>query len=135
MSDRWSKKKSSPPCDCHKNAKLSTSIFLNCENYCIVLYLSRSTSPGAYISHTKSKTTYAQIELFLELFPANFCLHCGPYMTELNAENNGGQSEVPHPSSVFLNHSLSTLISVICGPQRRQTFAGRQALGTKLRIC
>ena len=42
--------------------------------------------------------------IFRNMFPANFCLHCGPYMTEINAEKNGGQSEVPHPSSVFLNH-------------------------------
>ena len=24
--------------------------------------------------------TYAQIELFLDVFPANFCLHCGPHV-------------------------------------------------------
>ena len=51
--------------------------------------------------HCIRDPTYAQIELFLEM-----CLHCGPYMTEINAENNGGQSEVPHPSSVFLDHFL-----------------------------
>ena len=38
------------------------------------------------------------------VFPANFCLHCSSYMTELNVEKNGDQSEVLHPSSVFLNH-------------------------------
>ena len=57
--------------------------------------------------------TYGQIELFLEMcFPrTSACLHCGPYMTEINAENNGGQSEVSHPSSVFLNHlSFSSTI-------------------------
>ena len=69
--------------------------------------------------HCIRDPTYAQIELFLDVFPANFCLHCGPYMTEINAELNDDQSEVPHPSSVFLN--LFALISAICG--RRQTFA------------
>ena len=54
--------------------------------------------------HCIRDQTYAQIELFLDMFPANFCLHCGSYMTELNVEKNGHQSEVPHPSSVFLNH-------------------------------
>ena len=44
--------------------------------------------------------------IFRNVFPANFCLHCGPYMTEINAEKNGGQSEVPHPSFVFLDHFL-----------------------------
>ena len=42
--------------------------------------------------------------IFRNVFPANFCLLCGPYMNEINAEKNGGQREVPHPSSVFLDH-------------------------------
>ena len=41
--------------------------------------------------------------IFRHVFPANFCLHCGSYMTELKVERDGDQSEVPHPSSVFLN--------------------------------
>ena len=40
--------------------------------------------------------------IFRHVFPANFCLHCSPYMKTL--KKNGGSSEVPHPSSVFLNH-------------------------------
>ena len=42
--------------------------------------------------------------IFRHVFPANFCLHCGSYMTELNVEKNCDQSEVLYPSSVFLNH-------------------------------
>ena len=44
--------------------------------------------------------------IFRNVFPTNFCLHCGPYTTELNAEKNGSQSKVLHPLSVFLNHFL-----------------------------
>ena len=66
--------------------------------------------------------------IFRNVFPANFCLHCGSYMTELNVEKNGDQSEVPHPSSVFLNHFFpSALISAICGPQQRRTFTGNNS--------
>ena len=52
-----------------------------------VLQFTRSISPVASISHTKSETTYAQIELFLEMaFPAIFCQYWCPCMTEHNAE-------------------------------------------------
>ena len=56
--------------------------------------------------------------IFRNVFPANFCLHCGPYMTELNAEKNGGQTEGSHPSSVFLNHFCPF-------PRRFQPYADR----------
>ena len=41
--------------------------------------------------------------IFRHVFPANVCLRCGPHITEINAEKNDDQSEVPHPSSVFLD--------------------------------
>ena len=50
-------------------ANIVTLFTLSVAELLYVLHLSRSTSPGAYISHTKSKTTYAQIELSLESFP------------------------------------------------------------------
>ena len=99
-----------------------------------VLQFTRSISPVASISHTKSETTYAQIELFLEMaFPAIFCLYCCPCMTEHNAEGKKknmatkAKSRILRPVSSTM--SLSSLISVICGPQRRQTFAGKQNCG------
>ena len=45
-----------------------------------IFKFARSPSPGASISHTKVwETSYAQIELFLELFPANVCLPWSAY--------------------------------------------------------
>ena len=53
--------------------------------------------------HCIREPNHAQTELFLDMFPANICLRCGPHITEINAEKSGDQSEVPHPSSVFLD--------------------------------
>ena len=53
--------------------------------------------------HCIREPTHAQTELFSDVFPANVCLHCGPHITEINTEKDGDQSEVLHPSSVFLN--------------------------------
>ena len=48
-----------------------------------------SPTPGASISHTKSqRQPYAQIELFLELFPVNVFPRCGPHMAEINVERD-----------------------------------------------
>ena len=76
--------------------------------------------------HCIRDPAYAQIELFLDVFPVNFCLHCGLYMSEINAEKSGDQNAKRSPASfarLTEPFSLSALISVICGPQRRQTFA------------
>ena len=81
--------------------------------------------------HCIRDPTYAQIQLFLDVFPANFC----SYMPEINAEKNGDQSAKRSPAS-FVRFpqlvSLSALISVICGPQRRQTFAGNNSKNSSI---
>ena len=48
--------------------------------------------------------------IFRNVFPVNFCLHCGPHMTEINAEKmtTSAKSRILRPFSstifVFLNH-------------------------------
>ena len=60
---------------------------------------------GSVHLHCIRAPTYAQIDLFLDMcFPRTSVSTVARIRTEINAEKNGGQSEVPHPSSVFLNH-------------------------------
>ena len=91
--------------------KHMTHFYIYAQN-CIIH--TRHTYPGAHHPERPS-TLYLWSNLcpdwaiFRHVFPANFCLHCGSYMTELNVEKNGNQSKVSHPSSVFLNHFCSFL--------------------------
>ena len=64
-----------------------------------MLSTTKSPSPRRVHLHCIRDPTYSQIELFLDVFPANVCLHCGPYMTEINAEKNGDQSTNRSPAS------------------------------------
>ena len=82
-----------------------------------------------------------QIELFLELFPANVCLRCDPRMAEINAERENGRGKrkwlrktkmVEENGRRMRDFALvvifAALISVICGPQWRQKFTGNTFL-------
>ena len=87
--------------------------------------------------HCIRDPTCAQTELFLEMCFPQTCLHCGPYMTEINAEKNVGQSAKREAKSRILRPfsstiSLSTMISIIRGPQRRQTFAGNNSKNSSI---
>ena len=104
--------------------------------------------PGAH--HPKRPSTLypwsnlcPDCAIFRNVFPANYYLHCGPYMTEINAEKNGDRSAKRSPGASFVRFPqpfffLSALISAVCGPQRRQTFAGNNSknssIGCTLRV-
>ena len=77
---------------CDDSVKAHTSIATQCQ-------LRDCDLPGAIYTVSVIQPMPKSWAIFRNVFPVNFCLHCGPCMTEINAEKNGGQSAKRSPAS------------------------------------
>ena len=107
LGNSWKFWNSQTDADSYKNVLIYRKRSKYCKDciICLYEYLISKQQPRLihiYTVHIREATT-AQIEVFLEMWTSvSTAVRTWPKSTLF--KNSGGQSEVPHPSSVFLNH-------------------------------